>query len=1137
MNPEISACMIVKNAAGTVEAALKSIRPHVDELVIVDTGSTDGTTEICRRHADKVEVFLDCNDPESGLIDDFSLARNRSLELASKEWMVWLDADDVVKGAENLRAICRKYTADAVQVLCPYEYDHDAQGVCTTLQYRERIVRPRDKFDWRFPIHEGLLLSAAPEGTYETPLDDSVLFVHREREGTREAGRNLRILKKWVEKVGETVPRAIYYLGKEMGMAGDTASAFYFLERFTHIALDKDEKCLAHLALSQLSRSTGDHNRAIAHAQDAMMTRGWPEPYFALAESFYAFASSGKDARHNYERAAHFIEIGLALKTNDAAHTVQLQNPKVRYLIHNILNVCLSRIGNLEGAMQSCELGIAGLHPDDPVRQSLQRNLDVLRKEHSKRSVHVHLDTLVEKDELSGASAKMVKEILDGSVSVQLLAAPVDMPVDGTGGSHLLGGLTVAGAAADTLAEGKLDLVFFLGQGLEPWNPDTFAKTGLGGSETMAWELSRRLARLGHRVRLYGHCKPSQEGVFDGVQFLDGAKFRNVKCDVLITSRRPEAVDDEHGCKAGARMLWVHDIHCGPMLTRERDMRLDAIFALSKWHKDTLCRLYETLDPEKVIITRNGIDPERFAASETRDPHRAIYSSSPDRGLQTAVDVWPEIRKQVPDATLHVFYGFFNWEQSAHLMPDKQRDEQLRSIRYLKQLCASTEGVVMHERVNQKQLAREFMKSGVWAYPTFFPETSCCHPDTRISVPGDHRGGPPAVRIVDMVGQSGFPVYAFNEELNRFELATVKRVWQTKIARELVAVRLDDGQLLRLTPEHRVLTFDGDWVEAGSLQPGDSLRALHYRYNVAIRDGNGRWTDEHRLVGAWKEGRALRRDEHVDHSDLQRLDNRPEALTVMTAAAHFSKTHRGRKQSRRGQAARVLAWHKYWASFTPEQKSAHGSRAGHGAWKSVKARPDYQQWLSARSEKRKATIAARMADPVYAAQALQHAREAGRKGLDARWGKNHKVVSVERIYGETPVYDMEVDGLHNFVADGIVIHNCVTAMEAQAAGCRVVTTPIAALNETVGERGVLIPGNWDDPSYWRSEEFKADFVREVVDAMLRPRTGWEMAEAPVQADARFSLDSLATDWDKLLTELHANVVASVVPKFSHREVA
>ncbi len=835
MTAEISACMIVKDASGTVEDALKSIRPHVDELVVVDTGSSDGTADICRRHADKVEVFLDCNDPDSGKIDDFAMARNRSLELASKEWMVWLDADDIVRGGENLRKIAAAQTADAVTILNPYEYSHDENGACTVLQYRERLMRPRDRYEWRFPIHESCLLKAAPEGTFDAHTDDSVTFVHRETEGHREPGRNLRILKKWVEQVSETVPRAIYYLGKEYGIVGDIPSAFFFLERFTHIAMDKDEKCLAHLALSQLCRSTGDHNRAIDHARDAMLTRGWPEPYFALAESFYAFASSGKDAHYNYERAAHFIELGLALKQNDAAHTVQLQNPKIRYLVHSILNVCLSRLGNLEGALKSCEAGIAGLHPDDPTRLALEKNRDLLRAEASNRAVYSHIEAKVARDELSEGAAKMIKEIMNGTVSVQLLASPVDMPIDGAGRSHVLGGLATAAAAEPAPpGEGKRDVVFFIGHGLEPWNPTTFAKTGMGGSETMAWELSRRLARLGHRVRLYGHCKPSQEGVFDGVQFLDAAKYRNVTCDILIASRQPHAVDNSHGCKAGARVLWVHDIHCGNELNRERELRFDAILALSNWHKQLLLQVYPTILPEKIIVTRNGIDMERFAGSEESNPHRAIYSSSPDRGLQTALDCWPEIREQVPDAELHVFYGFFNWEQSARSMNDAP---QLRSVRYLKKLCETTAGVTLHERVNQKQLAREFMKSGVWAYPTWFSETSC-----------------------------------------------------------------------------------------------------------------------------------------------------------------------------------------------------------------------------------------------------------------------------------------------------------ITAMEAQAAGCRIVTSPIAALNETVGKHGVLIPGRWEDTNYWRADEFKADFVREVCVAMQRPATIWELYEAPSEAK-RFSLDTLAAEWDAMLLELHARVSVAIVPKFGHREVA
>ena len=85
-DPTLSLCMIVKNEAQTLEKCLSFARPHVDEIVIVDTGSTDGTRAIAQRYAD---VFDEIPWPGS-----FSEARNHSLDLASSTFILILDGDE-----------------------------------------------------------------------------------------------------------------------------------------------------------------------------------------------------------------------------------------------------------------------------------------------------------------------------------------------------------------------------------------------------------------------------------------------------------------------------------------------------------------------------------------------------------------------------------------------------------------------------------------------------------------------------------------------------------------------------------------------------------------------------------------------------------------------------------------------------------------------------------------------------------------------------------------------------------------------------------------------------------------------------------------------------------------------------------
>src|SRR3989344_6657474 len=95
----ISLCMITKNEETYLENCLNSVKDIVDEIIIVDTGSTDKTKEIGKEFNAKIFDFK--------WTDDFCAARIESLKHATKDWILVLDADEVIepKDAEKIRKI------------------------------------------------------------------------------------------------------------------------------------------------------------------------------------------------------------------------------------------------------------------------------------------------------------------------------------------------------------------------------------------------------------------------------------------------------------------------------------------------------------------------------------------------------------------------------------------------------------------------------------------------------------------------------------------------------------------------------------------------------------------------------------------------------------------------------------------------------------------------------------------------------------------------------------------------------------------------------------------------------------------------------------------------------------------------
>jgi glycosyltransferase involved in cell wall biosynthesis len=207
--------MIVKNEEKHLERCLLTASGVFDEIIIVDTGSTDKTKEIAREFTDKIYDFE--------WIDDFSAARNFAFSKATSEYVMWLDADDIIP--ENTRKgiiILKEQVKSDVDVIrLPYHTGYDGDGNVTYSFYRERIIKNCEQAKFAGFIHEVI----EPFGkimNFDLPVE------HRKIHGN-ERGRNLRIYEKHLAAGEDFTPRDVFYYARELyyhNRNNDAAKAF-----------------------------------------------------------------------------------------------------------------------------------------------------------------------------------------------------------------------------------------------------------------------------------------------------------------------------------------------------------------------------------------------------------------------------------------------------------------------------------------------------------------------------------------------------------------------------------------------------------------------------------------------------------------------------------------------------------------------------------------------------------------------------------------------------------------------------------------------------------------------------------------------------------------------------------------------
>jgi glycosyltransferase involved in cell wall biosynthesis len=214
----ISLCMIVRNEEDVLARCLESIRQAVDEIVIVDTGSTDQTVEIAKNYTNRIYNF--------DWIDDFAAARNFSFSKATCDYIMWMDADDIIL-PDDLSALLQlkenlDFSVDLVMM--PYHSDFDSEGRPLFLYERERLFKREMHYRWQGEIHEAI-------SPYGKILHSPVAITHR-KERAADPDRNLRIFEKLLAKGKELDPRQQYYYARELAAHGRDREAVQWFSRF-----------------------------------------------------------------------------------------------------------------------------------------------------------------------------------------------------------------------------------------------------------------------------------------------------------------------------------------------------------------------------------------------------------------------------------------------------------------------------------------------------------------------------------------------------------------------------------------------------------------------------------------------------------------------------------------------------------------------------------------------------------------------------------------------------------------------------------------------------------------------------------------------------------------------------------------
>lgn len=612
MASKIALSIIAKNEENNIAKAISSVIPEVDAVYVLDTGSSDKTAEICEALGAKVTkvgnkfVHVATKDDEKWVknylgphsllkkgdkLFRFSEARNYGNSLIPKEydWILWIDADDILKGKENIRRVVKtteEQNAHMVFFMYLYLADFNPDGSVKRRiieHQRERLFRNDGTYQWKGEIHETLVDERGNRKLNTDQLE--VIHLAQDSSFTDSVQRNIRNLEYEVKLTKREDPRPLFYLAKAYF---DLQDDKYYPEvlRLTKAYREgsgwPEERAQSWEYTALVYQKFGKWDKAIRSMLGALAEDPTNPSYWVTLAQTYMF-------KGEWQKALFWIDMARSVK-QPAVNTLVV-NPKV--VVDKTLEVLYHsnlRLNNLDEAWAAMHR-VIDMYPDHKPAIDSWKFVDGLKQE----------------KDLTVKALDIARYLFQNNQKDKIKQLLYSLPANVASNQMMT---SMAQNIFPPRAWKENEIAIFVGPGFEIWSPKTIEEKGSGGSEEAVYRLSEEFVRRGYKVTVF-----ADPGVDKGVH--NEVAYKNYyeinwrdKFNILISWRRPDIMDIQ--VTSNKHYLWLHDVPRIREFTPSRLEQIDKVIVLSQYHASLLNPIEVDgnkygVPLEKLYISRNGV--------------------------------------------------------------------------------------------------------------------------------------------------------------------------------------------------------------------------------------------------------------------------------------------------------------------------------------------------------------------------------------------------------------------------------------------------------------------------------------------------------------------------------------------------